>query len=87
MSNIAFKIPVIESESGWGRKLDDWMVCLSTEDTIKFKEEFNSENTSTSTPDWYMQVEGDPEQIELSDIQFSKLKEENHIWLSQLNKL
>jgi hypothetical protein len=87
MSNLAFKIPVIESESGWGRKLDDWMVCLSIEDTIKFKEEFNSKNTSTTTPDWYMQVEGDPEQINLSEIQYSKLIEQKRIWLSLLNKL
>lgn len=85
MSNIVFKIPVIESESGWGRKLDDWMVCLSTEDAIKFKEEFNSKNTSSSTPDWYMQVEGDPEPIELSDIQYSKLIEQKRIWLSLFN--
>lgn len=29
ISNLAVKIAVIESEAGWGRKIDDWMVCLS----------------------------------------------------------
>ncbi len=86
-TNLAVKIPVIESESGWGRKIDDWMVCLSIDDANLFKEEFNSKNTSTSTPSWYMQVEGEIEPIQISDAQFEKLKSEKRIWLSTLNKI
>lgn len=87
MSNLAVKIAVIESEAGWGRKVDDWMVCQSIEDAYDFRAEFNSKNTGESTPSWYMQVEGEPEAISLSDKQFNLLKSESRVWLSVLNKL
>lgn len=87
MSNLAVKIAVIESESGWGRKIDDWMVCLSTEDAKAYQKEFNSKNTSDTVPDWYMQVEGEPTTIELTDNQFSKLNEDKRVWLSVLNNI
>ena len=87
MSNLAVKIAVIESEAGWGRKIDDWMVCLSTEDAKAFEKEFNSENKQSSAPDWYMQVEGEPKPIDLNDKQFSKLQSEKRVWLSVLNAL
>lgn len=87
MENLAVKIAVIESERGWGRKIDDWMVCLSIEDAKEFEKEFNSENKESSTPDWYMQVEGEPKTISLNDKQFLKLKSEKRVWLSTLNNL
>ena len=85
MTYIAIKVPVVESERGWGRKIDDWMVCLTIEDAQAFKKEFNSENTSSTTPDWYMQAEGDVEPINLSETQYEKLICEKRIWLSNLN--
>jgi len=87
MKNQAVKIPVIESESGWGRKIDDYMVCLTTEDANAFKKEFNSKNTSDTVPDWYMTVEGEPELANLTDEQFDKLKEDKRIWLSILDRI
>ncbi len=87
MSNLAVKIAIIESESGWGRKVDDWMVCQSIEDANEFRIEFNSKNTEESTPNWYMQVEGKPETISLNEEQFSLLKSEGRVWLSTINKL
>lgn len=87
MSNTAVKIAVIESEAGWGRKIDDYMVCLTVEDAKAFETEFNSKNTETSTPDWYMQVEGSPEPVTLSDKQFEELKKENRVWWSSLRKI
>lgn len=84
MGKQAHKVAVIESESGWGRKIDDWMVCLTPEDTLLFKEEFNSKNDSEVVPDWYMVVEGDPDIIELSDVQYVYLKEKSRVWLSEL---
>ena len=87
MENLAVKIALIESEAGWGKKIDDWMVCLSIEDAKSFEKEFNAENKASSTPDWYMQVEGEPKPIELTDKQFSKLQEDKRVWLSVLNKL
>jgi len=85
--NSAFKVSIIESEAGWGRKIDDWMVCLSIEETQKFEKEFNSKNTSSRTPDWYMQVEGEPKMIYLNDKQYEKLKIDKRVYLSVLNKL
>lgn len=87
MKYTAIKIAVIESERGWGRKIDDWKVCLTLEDAELFRSEFNSENTETVTPDWYMAVEGDPVAIELNVNQYNKLTEEKRIWLSELNKI
>ena len=87
MSNIAVKIPVIESEAGWGRRVDDHMVCLSVEDAKAFEKEFNSKNTSNTAPDWYMQVEGEPEPIDLSDSQMEFLKKHKRIWWSELKTL
>lgn len=87
MLNLAVKIAVIESETGWGRKIDDWMICLSIEDAKAFEREFNLENKLSSAPNWYMQVEGKPEPIELTDKQFSKLQEDKRVWLSVLNAI
>lgn len=82
--NTAVKIAVIESERGWGRKIDDWMVCLSVKDAKKFQEEFNSKNTNKIAPDWYMQSEGEPKPIDLTTQQMKKLKRAKRIWLSSL---
>jgi hypothetical protein len=87
MGNTAVKIAVMESEAGWGKKIEDWMVCLTNKDAKLFEEEFNSKNTAQSVPDWYMQVEGEPVSIDLTDKQFAKLKKENRVWLSTLKRL
>jgi len=84
---LAVRIPVIESEAGWGRKIDDYMVCLSVEDAKAFEKEFNAKNTASSAPDWYMQVEGDPTPIDLTDKQFKALKKDKRMWLSSLKEI
>jgi hypothetical protein len=86
MSILAVKITVIESELNWGSKIDDYMVCLSIEDALAFKEEFNSKN-NLPTPDWYMFADGEPAPIELTDKQYSKLKIEKRLWLSYLKQM
>lgn len=87
MRKLAVKIAVYESEAGWGLKLDDWMVCLTTEDSLNFKIEFNSKNTAKSTPNWYMYADGEPRPIDLTERQYGYLLENKRVWLSQLNKL
>lgn len=87
MANLAVKIAVVESERGWGRKVDDWMVCLSVEDANLYKKEFNAENVEERTPDWYMQVEGEPQPIDLTSRQYELLKKEERVWLSVINSL
>lgn len=87
MTYIAIKVPVIESEAGWGRKIDDWMVCLNSEDAKAFEVEFNSKNTSETTPAWYMQVEGEHEPIILNEKQYEYLTKETRVWLSYLKRI
>ena len=52
MHNLAVKIAVIESEAGWGRKIDDWMVCLSIEDAKSFEKELISEGKKKNGGDY-----------------------------------
>jgi hypothetical protein len=84
MNTIAVKMTVIESETGWGAKIDDHMVCLSVEDALNFKEEFNSENNSPTVPDWYMYAEGQPIPIDLNQEQYNLLVENKRMWWSSL---
>lgn len=86
MKRWAFKVTVIESESGWGQRIDDHMVCLSIEDAKNFIQEFNSENDLPNIPDWYMYAEDTPIHIELNDNQYNKLKSNKRMWLSSLKK-
>lgn len=86
-NKLAVMIPVIESERGWGRKVDDHMVCLTTEDTRAFEKEFNSKNQADSTPEWYMQVEGEPITVDITESQMKYLVKNKRVWLSELKKL
>ena len=87
MENTAYTIAVIESEKGWGSKVDDYMVCLSPEDALAFKTEFNAENDKDTVPDWYMYAEANPKPIELVDKQFTELKSKKRMWLSELKAI
>jgi len=87
MTFIAIKVPVIESEAGWGSKIDDYMVCLSVADAEKFIKEFNSENNKPTTPDWYMYAEDTKSPIDLNENQYSQLKEKNRMWWSSLKQI
>ncbi len=87
MSKTAVKIAVWEREKGWGAKIDDYMVCLTTEDALAFKKTFNAKNTSDSAPSWYMQCEGDPIPITITQKQHDVVSKEGRGWLSALNKI
>ena len=90
MKNV-YKIAVYESERGWGSKIDDYMICLTYEDSIKFIEDFNSKNNLDTVPDWYM-FAGHPEHYEINDEQYNILSSHNNktdtprcgVWLSQI---
>lgn len=85
---IVLKVPVIESERGWGSKVDDYMICLSTKDAMNFIQEFNAKNTDTVVPDWYMYADFNISPIEITEQQFNLIskEEKSRIWLSVLNK-
>jgi hypothetical protein len=57
---VRFKVVIIESERGWGRKIDEIKYFDSADEAYKFQEKFNSGNppkVNGMAPDWYMQAE------------------------------
>lgn len=52
-----FKVNIIESERGWGRKIDSVKEFPTEKQAKDFIKEYNKDNTSESAPDWYMQAE------------------------------
>lgn len=59
MSEVKFKglwrVDIIESERGWGSKIDESKYFNTKEEASKFSSEYNNTyNTSSTVPDWYM---------------------------------
>lgn len=54
-----WKVAIIESERGWGQRVDEVKEFKSYEAAKKFQIEFNSPNIEEYAPDWYM-VARDP---------------------------
>ena len=52
-----FRVDIIESERGWGTKVDEQRFFDSADAAYKFQEEFNKVNTALTAPDWYMQAQ------------------------------
>lgn len=52
-----FAVDIIESERGWGRKVDDTLYSIDEEVIKEFTKEYNSKNTKSTTPEWYMIAE------------------------------
>jgi hypothetical protein len=88
-THLAIKIPVIESEKGWGQRTDDYMVCLSLSAGKEFIRTFNKVNNLPITPDWYMFAEDTFINIEITDTQKNHIEssDEKREWLSKLMKL
>jgi hypothetical protein len=87
---MAVKIEVVERDSFRGPETLGWMVCLTEEDAIAFKEEYNARNNLPTVPEYYTVVEGRPISIELNIYQLLKLKskgKKNRMWLSELENL
>lgn len=51
-----FRVDIIESERGWGQKVDEQKFFDSADAAWKFVEEYNAQNTAPVAPDWYMQA-------------------------------
>lgn len=49
-----FIVDVIESERGWGQKLDEQKEFETYEGAVDFIKDFNKDNTQSVVPDWYM---------------------------------
>jgi Asp-tRNA(Asn)/Glu-tRNA(Gln) amidotransferase C subunit len=52
-----FRVDIIESERGWGQKIDEQKFFTDANEAYKFVEEFNAKNTAPVAPDWYMQAQ------------------------------
>lgn len=93
--NLAIKVPIEESEAGWGRKIDDWMVCLTKEDAKAFEVEYNKPNVedyakTKTVPSWYMQADAsEAVEFDITDKQVQALKESKNqrMYLSSLKKI
>ncbi|MDD5149803.1 MAG: hypothetical protein PHC28_04895 [Flavobacterium sp.] len=48
------KVYIIESERGWGQKIDEVKEFPDLETANKFINEYNSKNDLDYVPDWYM---------------------------------
>jgi hypothetical protein len=48
------KVDIIESERGWGSKIEDTKVFTTLAEAEKFVKEFNADNNLDYVPDWYM---------------------------------
>jgi hypothetical protein len=51
------KVLIIESERGWGQRIDDIELFETKQEALDFCEKFNSKNIETTVPDWYMRAD------------------------------
>lgn len=52
--NKNFAVEIIESEAGWGQRLDAIQYFETYEEAEKFMKEYNKKNNLSKTPRWYM---------------------------------
>ena len=48
------KVELIESEAGWGQRVDEVLEFNSKKAAQEYCDEFNSKNDKLATPEWYM---------------------------------
>jgi hypothetical protein len=54
---MATKVLIIESERGWGQRIDERKEFPTYEEAKAFVTEYNSHNNLPEVPDWYMYAE------------------------------
>ena len=54
MINAKYRVDIIESEAGWGQRVDDTRDFDSKQEAETFVEKYNKVNNSPKTPSWYM---------------------------------
>jgi len=48
------RVFIIESERGWGQRVDEVMKFDTLKEAEEYCKEFNKDNTLPVVPDWYM---------------------------------
>lgn len=51
---VGYRVDLIEYERGWGSKIDETLYFDNEQEAREYVREFNSKNTATEVPDWYM---------------------------------
>jgi hypothetical protein len=57
LANVYYTAVIIESERGWGQKIDEVKEFKTEKARDKFITKFNARNNEPTTPDWYMYAE------------------------------
>ena len=53
-----YRVDIIESERGWGQKIDETIYFDNEEEAKAYVRNYNLEhNTATEVPDWYMMAQ------------------------------
>lgn len=54
----AYRVDIIESERGWGSKIDETIYFDDEAEARKYANDYNNKyNTATEAPDWYMRAD------------------------------
>ena len=54
---VGYRVDLIEYERGWGSKLEETRYFDNEAEARAYVKHFNSKNTETTVPDWYMTAE------------------------------
>jgi hypothetical protein len=65
--NTKYRVNIIETERGWGQRVDDYKDFDSKEDVLKFVKQYNAANNLPEVPDWYMYA-AEPHLVDLDDL-------------------
>lgn len=58
-----FRVDIIESERGWGQKVDEQRFFDDANLAYEFVEQFNAKNNLDHVPNWYMYAQ-EPVRVE-----------------------
>jgi hypothetical protein len=53
----AYRVDIIESERGWGQRVDETLYFDNEAEAREYCRQFNSRNTAAVAPDWYMRAD------------------------------
>jgi hypothetical protein len=53
----AYRVDIIESERGWGQRVDETLYFDNEAEAQEYCRNFNSKNTAAVAPDWYMRAD------------------------------
>lgn len=73
---VKYRVYLMESEAGWGQRVEETKYFDELDKAEKYVEDFNSHNNEPVAPSWYMYATK-PEMVQVKDIPEKHLKELN----------